>query len=109
MIDAEEALVELCNYLDDSCQGLTSLTPKAKEWWEDHKEGKNIKFKVGDLVNIDRDNSIIAIITAITWRNKHQVNYECSWFCNGKAECAVIEGWRLSAPPAPFSAPLRSV
>lgn len=28
--------------------------------------------------------------------NEDVINYEVSWVCGGKAESAIIEGWRLS-------------
>jgi hypothetical protein len=54
------------------------------------------QFNIKDQVLIDGDKTLIAVITAIQWRSEQQINYECSWFANGKIEYAVIEGWRLT-------------
>jgi hypothetical protein len=53
------------------------------------------KFDISDKVIIDGASELVAVITAITWRNENQINYEVSWFCQGKLECNVIEHWRL--------------
>ena len=50
---------------------------------------------VRDKVIIDGDSSLIAVITAIIYRNESSMSYEISWVGCGKLECCVIEGWRL--------------
>jgi hypothetical protein len=53
-------------------------------------------FAPKDRVYIDGCKDLIGVITAVTWRHCWLVNYEVSWVCQGKAESAIIEGWRLS-------------
>lgn len=54
------------------------------------------KYRIGNKVIIDGCHDLVGVITAVTWRNEDVINYEVSWVCGGKAESAIIEGWRLS-------------
>lgn len=54
------------------------------------------KFSPRDRVHIDGCTTLVGFITAVQWRHEEVVHYEVSWVTNGKAECALIEGWRLS-------------
>lgn len=54
------------------------------------------EFATKDRVCIDKDTSLVGVITAVQWRGVNAVNYEVSWVTNGKAESHIIEGWRLS-------------
>lgn len=56
-------------------------------------------FTIGDRVNIDGCSDLTATITAVQWRTQSGVSYELGWVCGGKAECVLIEGWRLTAAP----------
>lgn len=54
------------------------------------------KYSPKDRVYIDGCNSLVAVITAVQWRNENHVNYEVSWFIDGDARWEFIEEWRLS-------------
>lgn len=53
-------------------------------------------FAVRDKVHVDGCKDLVAVITAVQWRNPQIVNYEVSWIANGEARCSIIEGWRLT-------------
>lgn len=53
------------------------------------------EFLLRDWVYIDNCTDLKAVVTAVTWRGAEFVNYEVCWFSGGKAEVAIIEGWRL--------------
>lgn len=54
-------------------------------------------YDMGDQVTIDRDSSIIGIITAISVRGVGvNITYDVNWFHCGRAESAWIEEWRLN-------------
>lgn len=55
------------------------------------------KFTIGNQVNIDGCTDLVAVVTAVQWRIQTGPSYELSWICGGKAECVMIEGWRLTA------------
>lgn len=54
-------------------------------------------FDIGDKVHIDGDQHLTAVVTAVTWRARDVINYECSWVTDGDSKSCVIEGWRLTA------------
>lgn len=54
------------------------------------------KFSPRDRVHIDGCRSLVAVITAVQWRNEQHVAYEVSWVVDGDSKCVLIEEWRLS-------------
>lgn len=54
------------------------------------------KFVPRDQVYIDGWTDLVGVVTAVQWRHAECINYEVSWVANGKAECCMIEEWRLA-------------
>ena len=54
------------------------------------------EFSPSDRVYIDGCRDLIGVVTAVQWRHVAVINYEVSWVSQGKAESAMIEGWRLT-------------
>ncbi len=52
------------------------------------------EFSLGERVYIDGCQSLVGIVTAVTWRHPEIINYEVSWVHNGESKSVVIEGWR---------------
>ena len=54
------------------------------------------KFSPRDRVNIDGCGGLIAVITAVQWRNDQHISYEVSWVSDADSKSVLIEEWRLS-------------
>jgi hypothetical protein len=56
----------------------------------------NSKFSPRDRVYIDGCKGLVAVVTAVQWRNEHQISYEVSWVSDADSKSVLIEEWRLS-------------
>jgi hypothetical protein len=54
------------------------------------------KFAFGDRVIIDNDKSLVAVVTAFSFRLHGYAQIEVAWVHNGDTKSAWIEAWRLS-------------
>jgi len=66
------------------------------------------KYLPGEKVHIDGCESLTGVVTAVQWRNVHQISYEVSWIANGDSKHDVIEEWRISAAGAGSGSTCRS-
>ena len=57
------------------------------------------EFAIGTPVHIDGCTELTGYVTAVQWRHLVMISYEVCWVTNGKAESAIIEGWRLVEKP----------
>lgn len=53
-------------------------------------------FDIREVVSIDGDTSVRAIVVAIRWSRDSLPQYEVSWFHEGRAEYCYFDEWRLS-------------
>jgi hypothetical protein len=53
------------------------------------------RFALYEYVAIDRDDSIVGVVTAVQFRSIREPTYEVSWIANGDAKVGWIEESRL--------------
>lgn len=53
------------------------------------------QWALGQLVHIDDDKSIRAVITGFCWRTTREPTVEISWFANGDSKTAWVEESRV--------------
>lgn len=56
------------------------------------------RFSFGDKVVIDRDQSLVAVVTAFSFRQPDYRTVGISYVHNGDSRSAWIEEWRLDYP-----------
>ncbi len=54
------------------------------------------KFDIRDLVTIDGDETVHAVVVAIRWSRDDRPHYEVSYVDRGKVEFVYLDEWRLS-------------